>query len=229
MKRKKSICLVLAASLFINIFCGLYFFLKFVGEFSSVKNAEIVLDNPKYVARLSTFQLNNESTQVVFVGDSITAYIDWHEFFPEEELLNRGIEGDTWGGVLHRLDEVISRNPSTIIFMVGINDIAQKIQPAEILRNIDIVCERIKENLPEARVLIFSILPSPNISIDKVKEVNERIEQLSKERKNVEYCDIFPEFILEDGSPNMELFSEDGIHLNGNGYRIWIDRLKTIL
>lgn len=94
MKKTKVITILLILSLCLNICCGIYIFPKAMSRLNVTSTTE----NYKYDAKLSTFMLNSNETDIVFLGDSITAYIDWNEFFPSTNLLNRGIEGDTWGG-----------------------------------------------------------------------------------------------------------------------------------
>lgn len=94
MNKRKLVLTILILSLFINVCSGLYFAPRVFSIINKSSNEK----NLKYEARVSTFKLNTSETDIVFVGDSITAYIDWNEFFPSSNLLNRGIEGDTWGG-----------------------------------------------------------------------------------------------------------------------------------
>ena len=92
MKKTRIVNFVLIISLCINACFGAYFSTKLFS-----KNSDSA-KNYKYDARLSTFRLNSNEATTVFLGDSITAYVDWNEFFPNSDLLNRGVEGDTWGG-----------------------------------------------------------------------------------------------------------------------------------
>ena len=38
---------------------------------------------------------------------------------------------------------------------------------------------------------------------------------------NVEYLDVWPAMLNEQGEPREEIFGEDGLHLNEDGYKIW--------
>lgn len=48
-------------------------------------------DNPQYDANLTMFKFIDGDADVVFSGDSITANGRFSEFFPEENVMNRGI------------------------------------------------------------------------------------------------------------------------------------------
>lgn len=73
---------------------------------------------------------------VVFLGDSITHGGSYHGMistyyltrFPDRTVrfVNAGIAGDTAGGAMGRLDEdVLSKSPSTVVVMMGMNDVGR--------------------------------------------------------------------------------------------------------
>ncbi len=83
--------------------------------------------------RGETFQ---DGETVVFLGDSITHGGPYHGMisayyltrFPNRTVrfVNAGISGDTAGGALGRLDEdVLSKSPSTVVVMMGMNDVGR--------------------------------------------------------------------------------------------------------
>ena len=217
-KRLKNIILILSLS--INIyFCVSKLDIQYKGSNT----------NFKYDARLSTFELNSEKTDVVFLDDSITAYIDWNEFFPTFDLLNRGIEGDTWKGIQHRLNEVVKHDPDIIVLMVGINDIAGGSSSEEILEAAKQSIEIIKKNLPGTKLILCDILPSPRYSVQVIQEVNTGYSRISEEYDEILYLPLLDLYLNPDSSVNAYLFSEDGVHLNGDGYSIWIEELRKIL
>ena len=78
-----------------------------------------------YNKRCSDF---NESPigfdKIVFLGDSITeAGEDWNKYFNTQNIVNRGISGDTTEGVLARLSEIYYYKPLAVFLLIGINDI----------------------------------------------------------------------------------------------------------
>lgn len=58
----------------------------------------------------------NAGTDVIFLGNSITAGTDWSELLQLPQARNRGISGDITFGVLQRLDEVIEGQPAKVFF-----------------------------------------------------------------------------------------------------------------
>lgn len=80
----------------------------------------------KFELHKEYLRINNYYNPIVFLGDSITEKIDWHELFHNShyDILNRGIGSDTISGVINRINTIINLKPSKVFLMIGINDIA---------------------------------------------------------------------------------------------------------
>ena len=61
-----------------------------------------------YTKKVKGFNaMPRETGRIVFLGDSITDFVNFDEVMPSYHIINRGIAGDTTSGVLRRLGEVI--------------------------------------------------------------------------------------------------------------------------
>ncbi|HEY8590760.1 MAG TPA: hypothetical protein VIL55_14535, partial [Naasia sp.] len=67
-------------------------------------------------------EVGARSGRVVFLGDSISEFGLWEEWFPEIPVLNRGIGGETSAQVLARLETAITE-PRAVFLLVGTNDL----------------------------------------------------------------------------------------------------------
>ena len=67
--------------------------------------------------------MHEDSGGIVFLGDSITEFLNVDEFLPSYHIIKRGIAGDTTSGVLRRLGEVIALKPRKLFLLIGTNDI----------------------------------------------------------------------------------------------------------
>ena len=185
--------------------------------------------NTQYEAYCSVFALNTRGADIIFLGDSITARGRWEEFFPDEKVLNRGIGSDTSEGVLHRLEEVIARNPEKIFLMIGINDLGSKIPQDTIEGNIQKIVDQLTSALPDCEIYLESVLPVETCSLKKIQSLNGAIEMISRDADRCEYIDLYGLFIDETGSLKQEMISADGVHLNGEGYRIWVEAIQDYI
>lgn len=185
--------------------------------------------SPYYLHMKSMFEsLPNTPGEIIFLGNSITDGCNWAELFSDIRVKNRGISGDVTEGIINRLDEVTESNPSKIFIMIGINDLARGKSKKEILKNYQIIVDKIFETSPKTKIYIESILPV-NDSYDRFKKhyskadsvvsLNKELENLAEE-KGQTYVDLFSSFIDSEGKLRDD-FTEDGLHLNGEAYQLW--------
>jgi lysophospholipase L1-like esterase len=169
----------------------------------------------------------SDSTTTVFLGDKLTEEGNWAERFPELDVINLGVSGDTTEQVLERLHEVCESKPSTIVVMVGTNDLAWRRSVEQIVRNMESILWRLRNELPDARILVQSVLPRDRELADRVRDINIHLRQFAPTVK-AEWVDLWPVFAEEDGEIRPEL-SRDRLHLNEAGYDAWAEALRAHL
>ena len=188
-------------------------------------------------ANLKRFQQENSELlppsahehRVVFMGNSITE--GWltirPEFFVNKPYVNRGISGQTTPQMLLRFrQDVIKLQPSTVVLLAGINDIAENTGPSTIemiANNIISMAELAKAN--QINVIICSVLPANHFPwrqgikpAEKVRKLNAILQSYSYENK-LEYVDYYSAMVNDSHGLIKEL-GEDGVHPNKNGYLI---------
>src|SRR5690349_7111909 len=101
----------------------------------------------------------NFSQDIVFLGNSITAGVDWMELLGNPHARNRGISGDITFGVLERLSEVTEGKPAKVFILIGINDISRNIPDSLILQNYQQIIQRIKKESPVTKIYFYTLLP----------------------------------------------------------------------
>lgn len=179
--------------------------------------------NDYYRASKSIFEIMpNDTSDIIFLGNSITDYCDWHELFGVANIKNRGIAGDDIYGVTERLTEVLDSYPKKIFLMIGINDIASGNAIEKIIVDYDKLITLIIRNSPKTELYIQSILPTDNREAKKVAdiiEVNKRLKILAA-KYNLVYVDLFN--LLKNEQNKLDTkYTFDGLHLNGAAYLIW--------
>lgn len=187
------------------------------------------------IHRTTQFDLTgklNPAGGIVFVGDSITEGGAWSELFPGSDALNRGIGGDTTADVLARLDQVRSLEPGTLFLMIGINDLNKGMPQAETFANLERIFDKIDARLPATRVYVQSVLPTNSdwlidIDPDDIAAINEKLIAESSAR-GYEFIDLRAAFTSPEGELHPSL-SADGIHLRGEGYALWRERIAPLV
>jgi lysophospholipase L1-like esterase len=180
--------------------------------------------------RRSQFEaLPKVADAVVFLGDSITEGGVWDEWFRELLTLNRGIGGDTVGGVLDRLDSALYE-PRAISLLIGTNDLTgmgRSFKVDDIADQMDTLLARIREIAPDVPLFLNGVMPRSKSLADDIAELNRRDEKLAGVY-GATYLDLWPSLVGPDRALRKDV-SRDGTHLNGNGYRIWVDILRPHL
>lgn len=161
---------------------------------------------------------------LAFVGDSITADGRWDEWFPEESTLNLGVGGSTTDDVIRQVPEIVKAAPSCVIVMVGTNDLAWRRSAEYIVRNVETILALLRQGLPDAYLLVQSVLPRERDYAEVIREINRHLRQFAPSLR-AQYLDLWPVFALTDGSLNPE-FSDDNLHLGEAGYDAWLTELR---
>ncbi|MBO4569717.1 MAG: G-D-S-L family lipolytic protein [Clostridia bacterium] len=205
----------------------------------------LMTKQPSYwQAKYDEFVVENRSAkmgQIVFLGDSITDFCPLENYYSDLSLktYNRGIGGDTTLGILKRLDvSLFDIRPSKIVLMIGINDINSGRTVDEIAESYSNILNQIKTRLPETQVYCMSVLPMSDkllevVSIDlternnQVIALNEKINELAN-GLGYSYLDLFSLVSTSENLLKNEL-TDDGIHLNNNGFTIWANLVKPYL
>lgn len=215
-------------------------FLVAIVLLSSCANAQQKWDSTyrpnTYAQRVANFRNYTDSeSDIIFLGNSITAYADWNELLNFPQARNRGISGDITFGVLERLDEVTEGKPSKIFILIGTNDIARNIPDSVILDNYRRIITIIKSASPKTKIYFNTILPVNKTFPDKahfnkdehIAAVNEGLKKLCA-RENITLIDIHPHFLNAEKMMDKQ-YTYDGLHLNAAGYQLWAKLLKPYL
>jgi len=227
---------LLVMSLLINILLigtGSYVVHKIGGiEFVKTKMQSVPStkrDSAYYFTKKSVFEHSIASDiDKVFIGDSITDYGEFQEYFRDDVVLNRGIRNDVAKGVLDRIEEVVDRNPKEAYLMIGVNDIRYKTNPKNFESRVNAIIDSFEGK--RTRLFIQSILPVNNglfgneVSNEKVNQFNDILRKIADDN-GIEYIDLHSSFMDKNGQLDKK-FTVDGLHLNGKGYEVWVEKLR---
>ena len=170
-------------------------------------------------------------TDIVFAGDSHTQFFELAEFFLDRNIKNRGIYGDISAGLLSRMNQVTEGQPRKIFLEIGYNDLCEKITPDSISKNIVLMVKYIRRQSPDSEIYINSVFPSSakrGIEISQIPIINEKIKQICRSYK-IAYIDIYVKLATNNGLLDRRFDCGDGIHLNGQGYKVWSEIIHPYL
>ncbi len=168
----------------------------------------------------------------LFIGSSSIVGWDTQKWFSDIENINRGFGGsqinDSW---YYAESIIIPYHPKTIVFYAGDNDTADGKSPEMIFVNFKAFAIKIRQALPETRLIYISIKPS----IDRWKiwpqmqKANGYIKNYCEKQKNMYFVDVSKVMLDASGSPIKAIFSPDGLHMNEKGYGRWTSLVRPLL
>jgi len=173
----------------------------------------------------SIYEASTASADVIMLGDSITDNGEWAELFPNARILNRGISGQTTSDMLGRLDEIISRKPKKVLILCGINDLASEVSPREVCGNIAKIVGILQSHKIRPVVQsIFFVRDSFKMGLNKkVQTTNEMLADWCKKHAVI-FIDLNSR--LSQNNQLLGSVTNDGLHLNGQGYIVWAEMIR---
>jgi hypothetical protein len=172
---------------------------------------------------------------VLMVGSSI--FRKWTNCVQDLAPLpvtNRAFGGSHTGDQLYFFDKIVpSSKASLVVWYCGSNDVKSKDAPDQILQRTLEWVGMTRKALPDAHILLVSVIRSPEKRTDglleNVDEVNKGLVQLAQNEKGVSYVDVNPSLEDSSGEPIPECYVADHLHLTPEGYRRMTEVLKPAM
>lgn len=137
-------------------------------------------------------------------------------------IANAGVSGDTTSGGLARIDWSVPDGTKGVILELGANDALRGIPPEETRRNLEAMIARLKGR--GIAVLLAGMLAPPNMGGDYAARFNAIYPELAKQHDLVFYP-----FFLDGVVTEATLKLADGMHPNGDGVGVMVERfLPTV-
>lgn len=168
----------------------------------------------------------------LFVGSSSIRMWKLSASFPDHACLNRGFGGSQMVDSARYAERiVVPARPKVVVLYAGDNDLNAGKSPESILAEFRIFRNKVQSALPETKIVVISIKPSPSRwkLREKAIEANHLLRNEISEGKNECFVDVWTPMLGDDGMPRADLFLKDNLHMNETGYQIWNDLIKPHL
>jgi lysophospholipase L1-like esterase len=161
---------------------------------------------------------------ILFIGASSTRrWTTLAEDFPEYKVINRGFGGSQTADSVYYADRiVIPYKPRVIVLQTGGNDINAGKTAAQVLADFQAFVSKVRAELPDTRIAFTSLSPSPRRweQAEEQKKANRLVQDYVRAGRNLDYIELWDQFLGPDGKPREDLFVEDRLHNNAGGYKI---------
>jgi lysophospholipase L1-like esterase len=171
---------------------------------------------------------------IVFVGSSsFRMWKDLDADFPDHAVINRGFGGSSLPHVIGYANEIIfPYKPRQVVIYCGENDFMGSGITSEIVtdRFKELFSLLRKENR-RTRIVFVSIKPSPSRQhlMDEMAAANAAIREFLEAKRRTAFVNIWDAMLDKNGTPRKELFLEDMLHMNEEGYDIWQEKIAPHL
>jgi len=163
---------------------------------------------------------------LLFIGDSLIQFFNWQSRFPDKEIFNYGMAGETAEGLLARLPNIITRvqSPALVMIMTGINNLAM--EDYGFLFTYEKIITLLQGTYGQSTIAITSLLPADLFFLgDAVPRVNARLQDIAQKNSHL-YLNLYPLFLDDKAKPVTSYFEADGVHLSAAGYGVWAETLE---
>jgi lysophospholipase L1-like esterase len=149
-------------------------------------------------------------------------------------VVNYGIGGSrmTQAADLFIDNLAIPFKPRAVILYEGSNDINAGTKPETVLEDFRKLYGKLHAALPQTRLYVLGVVPSPGKRFLKIAELRETNKLLAKECATqpwMKFIDITEPLIGADGQPKEELFKPGDIHMLPAGYAVWKSVIAPVI
>ncbi len=170
---------------------------------------------------------------IIFYGSStFTLWEDMRGYFPEYNIANLGFGGST----LEDCDEyfeslVVPLSPRLVFVYAGDNDLDNGRSPQAVLESLKSILAANRRRQPSVPLVYVSIKVSQARLhfMHKIAYTNRIIEGFIGGEAGIHFLDITRRMVSRGYVPFNACFSEDPLHMNRLGYRIWGKSLTECL
>jgi hypothetical protein len=193
----------------------------------------------RFEAQVSAYEAEDKATPppknpILFVGDS--QFFRWktiREDLPGYTLINRGIDSFQLTDLIRYSDRLVTPyRPRLIVMHVGGNDVHHGHQSADqILVAFQSFVRKVRAVYPNVPIIFSSLTPGPGRWDEAAQrvEVNRVLREYIETQPDLKFVDLWTPMLTKDGKPREELWVEDRVHPNHEGYLVRVKYTRPLL
>ena len=210
-----------------SVLLFLIFLIEFTTGFAQQHPFDVEVRNLS--ARIDSLGWNPGGT--VFTGSStIRMWRSLSAISSGEDILNTGFGGSKAADLERFLFPLVLKyDPKRVFIYEGDNDLWADLHPEEILNSLKQIVTRIHLVDPGTEIILIGAKPSPSRWEKKESYLsfNQLLKDYCDKTEQVSYLDTWKALTDAQGNPRPELYLQDQLHLNSEGYLIWNGIFKS--
>jgi len=194
-------------------------------------------DPARFEKDIAAFEAEDRATPppagaALFVGSSSIRYWDVGKAFPGVKTIKRGFGGSHISDNIHFAERIIfPYKPKLIVFYAGDADVAANKSADQIFAGYKELVAKVHDRLPATPMVIIGTKPSPLHwkHVDTIRRANALVRQFVAADPLLRYAEVDRQLLGADGQPRRELYAENGLNFNDEGYKVWTDAVKPTI
>lgn len=172
---------------------------------------------------------------VLFVGSSsIRLWNDIDRDMAPYHPIQRGYGGAKWSDVAIFVDRLVSPHLCRAVVFFVANDISGREtdkSPEEVAQLFKYVLQRVRQHHPTAPVFYIAVTPTPSrFKVwPQIQAGNAAVREVCRKSDQTFFIGTESAYLDGQGFPRSELFLDDQLHLNRDGYTLWAAIIKSHL
>ena len=177
-------------------------------------------------------RLDGDMPRLVMLGSSTFRF--WPStdtVFSHFEVVNAGFGGSCFQDSWRLRDTLVyALNPDVLLIYEGDNDLHDRVPIDDIVTTASALLQEVLLRMPDLEVVIVAPKASPARYHLKAEylELNAALRLLAMDH-GAHWVDFWDVQHRDDGTLRDELFIADRLHLNNEGYEVWVRELRRLL
>ena len=215
-------------------------FLLFLFACSPLKQYRDLPDVVKWEPDIARFEALDKTESyptdaIMFAGSSSIRL--WSSLMTDMypyNVIQRGYGGARLSDFAVYAGRIFSPHKCSALVLFVANDITggnADRSPEEVRDLFSLVHKTFRKTNPGKAVFYIGITPTRSRwqAWPAIKQSNDLIREWCEKKDNTWYIDTEAAFLNSNGEPKEELFRDDKLHLNAEGYKVWTDIIKAEL
>jgi hypothetical protein len=177
-----------------------------------------------------------DSQTLLFLGSSsVRLWDSIEQDLKPWKSLRRGYGGAKFSDLVVYTSRLVkAHQPRGVVIYVG-NDIVGKAStdktPTEVVRLFERVVADIRNHASGVPIFLIAITPAPSRfeAWPTIREANQQLEAACKAGSDLHFIATETYYLTSEGKPRPELFRDDRLHQNADGYKLWSSIIRAKL
>ena len=169
---------------------------------------------------------------ILFIGSSsIRLWKNIQNDMKPYPTIQRGYGGSSFADIVFYTKRIVQPHKFRALAMFAANDItgaANDRKPEEVKMLVKEIIRQVRTIEPQKPIFIIEVTPTNSRwkVWSEIQKVNALLKDMCQKGKNLYFIETAAAYLNAEGKPRAELFIQDQLHQNQQGYDIWADLIK---